>query len=1570
MTNVAPPSLSQPPTAPRGVNLDAVERGMRTATGTDLTEAKEAVVEALLRLAAQRCTGEGSAGDFIFGVKPSAKLVSGFLLPRFDATGVGDDTSDIHIATMGIDLQVASEHSGEIVVVPDIAIYVRMLPTWEDLSDPRHDMLPRSELSRETRQAVEDRAREIINQAIAALPPIEDADGPDERPGDAVAEAQRARDAADQTEQRIAEDGQPDADARGQNRAAQAAAERAEVVATARRRNAQDRLALRRQRNAAVAAIRREAFNRAFEELGVRLRETGTGTTNERAVTADDLAIELGSEESQAGSPAASDVPPQDTNTGAAAGGTPAEVAAGADIAVRPDAGILEDRFAERQPIPMKWHRFRLDLGEFRFDCHDAASRDATTGAFATRVLERTREVLGAWIASPEGQRDAYRPNERILPSNFASRTGWERYLDALRQRRPAVLADVLPDLTGVALVLDVAPDFVDPSRVNLRAAIENGAQVPSRQTFADFEPSLFQVGLQLSLPSNLHQPLRLDRVQPSYRFKDWLTYLAMGLNCGVQSLPSTEDIVRIGTTWAPRYTQPRIDPTIIEGLPTRYNELADPSCDVARLLLLPDSYDTWIATQSLVDAGLGLPADIADRERQAHAQDLEAYRRESSYIRAGIQLLLDSRAVAQALASRAALGSWSALDARAAPWEAWLLTNEAFALYGGERFTDWRLFQLAFILAHVPTFASRMPEFADRFDADRDELAASLLYFATGGGKSEAFFGLLVFNVFLDRLRGKHRGVTALVRYPLRLLTLQQARRLMRILTNAELVRIRRRVPGAPLEIGFWVGSGNTPNRAAQGFGGVPAVTMAGFANDTELLNPPDGDTDAARASRRRSDRYRETLESYDKLRVCPCCGSSTGMRRYPFQAGRIGIVCFNDTCDWNRENPPSPHRVPLPFLLTDDTIYQRTPAVVLGTIDKLALIGQHDRTINAIVGMLGVARFMDPDNRHFHMPRGARSLTRAQDEGWTRLKPAYADGAVMFHDPFPSLIIQDEGHLLEESLGTFSGLFETTFEGILTRLGNGILKDYVASWRPDPQSDARKPRLAKVIAATATISDPDRQLRVLYQREPLRFPCPGPGIYESFYAMPRAPLNAERRRLAAQVPAHLRTEQFTPRMRSYVSIMTNGRSHTMTTSAVVSAYHVTITRLWRAIVEEGRAPDAVNEMVGALNPDDPLTPLRRLGLEALIAPGNANGSGVLATLLDLQRISLTYVTNKKGGDQIIETLQTQVERDQRSEGIGDLPFSTELISGGVTIAEIQDVMRQAETSVAPGQAFPPLGDSLRNIVATSAISHGVDVDKFNAMFFAGLPSDIAEYIQASSRVGRTHVGFSLLVPTPHSRRDRYVIETHDQFHRFLERMIPPPAVQRWAERAIRRAMPSIMQAYLCGVVEQELFAASGTDKATARTFSTAAAIKTWADRHVGGNPGAIRAATEFALQAIGIEGRGQRQTGATTHAEYYRNFVEDRVREILSLFTQRTDSSKLSNFWEMKQTRDMRKPMMSLRDVDAGGVILGATRDPWRGKNVHPESTRQVMRIIRGQRLAIRTDVDADPPPIDVED
>ena len=1548
---------------PRAVNLDQAEARFVSAEAMDLTETKEALVDALISLTVRRCTGDGQEGALIFGRRPSAQLVSGFLLPRFDETGVEDETSDIHLATMGVDLQLSADETGEVVVRPEASIYVRLLPTWAEISDPRYEMAPQNQLSRQARQAVEDRARSFIQAQLDELPPVQNEE-PDERPGDAFAEAEQARETADLATE-AAEEDSSDGEARGLARATSEAAAHVEQIAAARRSQINQRVARRRARSALISTIRREAFDRAFAELGIRF--VG-GTNAGRPVTAADIADQGTAAPPVSGQDALEPVDAElPANGGDEAGPPPA---AGAVGSLAHGAGQLDDRHAAPQPIPQKWQRWCLDLGEFRFNYADRTSITTAIERFSARLTAQINTTLQAWLNTEEGQRDAYRPGERILPSHFSTESGWTAYLNSLCARRQAILDDVRPDLAGVALVIGTDPDFVDPTRVNLRLAIENGASRPSGRDASAFEHGLFQVALTVAVPARCHKPLKLDRVEPSYRFREWLDYPAMGLNCGVCAVSAPEGLIWLRTTWAPRYVQPKIEARTIPGVPTSYAALARRDTNLQDLLALPDVYDDWIRTQENLDVTDGLPDGVADSEHRAHQADLTAYRRESRYIRDGVNLLAESAQAAASLANDANLSSEAraVLARRAVPWEAWLRTNEAFAAYGGHRFTGWRLFQLAFILAHLPTLASRMPEFEGWFNPDRDELSASLLYFPTGGGKSEAFFGLLIFNLFFDRLRGKQRGVTAMVRYPLRLLTLQQARRLTRILVQAEIVRLRARIPGWPFEVGFWVGSGNTPNRAGQGFGGVPSVTIAAYPNDQPLLNPASGDSAAAIRARRRRDRYKEALESYDKLRTCPCCGEATGMRKYPAQEGRIGIVCFNSACDWNLVNPPAPHLSPLPFLLTDDTIYQRAPSVILGTVDKLALIGQHDRTINHIVGMLGCARYMDPDSRHLFMPRGDRALRLAEESGLTRLRPAFASGANVFHDPFPSLVIQDEGHLLDESLGTFAGLFETTLETILIRLGSTVLRDEVATWTPTGSTE-RRPRLAKVIAATATISDPDRQLRVLYQREPLRFPSPGPNLYESFYAAPRAPLAPERQAFAASLPMRSRPELSAPWMRIYVSMMTNGRSHTMTTSAIVSAYHLTITRLWQAL-EEGRIADVVTEMVEALPAGDSLSQLRRRALER--AANVDTRPDLLITLLDLMRISLTYVTNKKGGDQIIETLQSQVERDQAGEGLHDLPFITDLISGGVTIAEIQDVMRRAEGVTDAGAPFPRLSESLRNIVATSAISHGVDVDKFNAMFFAGLPSDIAEYIQASSRVGRTHVGFSLLVPTPHSRRDRYVIETHDQFHRFLERMIPPPAVQRWADRAIQRIIPSLLQAYLCGLIEQELFAAAPeTAKASARTFTVAASVKAWADHHAGGGyAAAVRALSAFGVDAMGLHGRGERHTGAAIHADHYEQLLLDRFRELLERFTHRSDSSRIANFWRSIETARVRRPMTSLRDVDAGGVIIGATRDPWRNRSVHVETVRQVMRIIRGQRVPSRSDVDADPPPIDIED
>ncbi len=177
-------------------------------------------------------------------------------------------------------------------------------------------------------------------------------------------------------------------------------------------------------------------------------------------------------------------------------------------------------------------------------------------------------------------------------------------------------------------------------------------------------------------------------------------------------------------------------------------------------------------------------------------------------------------------------------------------------------------------------------------------------------------------------------------------------------------------------------------------------------------------------------------------------------------------------------------------------------------------------------------------------------------------------------------------------------------------------------------------------------------------------------------------------------------------------------------------------------------------------------------------VAPGPLQGlhrqalatatASQLATLVDLHRIALTYVTNKKGGDQIMAAEAEETRKRHLNEGIGLDGLDTRLITGSVEQGEIQAVVDTAQRRVARGEPLPPLREQLRSVIATSAISHGVDVDEFNSMFFAGMPSDIAEYIQASSRVGRTHIGFVVLVPTPQRRRDRHIVHVFDIFHRF----------------------------------------------------------------------------------------------------------------------------------------------------------------------------------------------------------
>ena len=148
---------------------------------------------------------------------------------------------------------------------------------------------------------------------------------------------------------------------------------------------------------------------------------------------------------------------------------------------------------------------------------------------------------------------------------------------------------------------------------------------------------------------------------------------------------------------------------------------------------------------------------------------------------------------------------------------KAFVLMNKTFQKLVDESraIVGWRLFQIVFIVSLIPEMVrSEYPDDVTMAEADLE--MANLLYFPTGGGKTEAFLGACVFNMFFDRLRGKNEGITAFLKYPLRLLAVQQLDRVLTIVIKANAIREEESElrETTPFKVGFFVGKENTPNR------------------------------------------------------------------------------------------------------------------------------------------------------------------------------------------------------------------------------------------------------------------------------------------------------------------------------------------------------------------------------------------------------------------------------------------------------------------------------------------------------------------------------------------------------------------------------------------------------------------------------------------------------------------------------------------------------------------------------------------------------------------------------------
>ena len=219
----------------------------------------------------------------------------------------------------------------------------------------------------------------------------------------------------------------------------------------------------------------------------------------------------------------------------------------------------------------------------------------------------------------------------------------------------------------------------------------------------------------------------------------------------------------------------------------------------------------------------------------------------------------------------------------------------------------NWYPFQLAFILLEISSFVE--PDGDDRKLVD-------LLWFPTGGGKTEAYLGIAAFELFYRRLCNPDNcnGLTIIMRYTLRLLTIQQFERASMLICACELLRKKYSIPGDEISIGLWVGNNFTPGTIEEADRVLTKIMSVGqLSND---------DTDPC------------------QVKICPWCGRPLYPKDYKInnRFKRMEISCSNNTCDF--------YGIPLPVRLIDEEIYAYRPAFLVATVDKFAQIAIQSKT------------------------------------------------------------------------------------------------------------------------------------------------------------------------------------------------------------------------------------------------------------------------------------------------------------------------------------------------------------------------------------------------------------------------------------------------------------------------------------------------------------------------------------------------------------------------------------------------------------------------------------------------
>jgi hypothetical protein len=879
--------------------------------------------------------------------------------------------------------------------------------------------------------------------------------------------------------------------------------------------------------------------------------------------------------------------------------------------------------------------------------------------ATAQRITDdgRVQLALDSVLAEASNDRSVWRTitGPASIPiSSLESKEAFEAYL-----RGVAIGDAALPPLRAS---IDIRVSPASDGRLRVCCYLKNDTPRNRQERFRDQYNILADAQIEGSLSGAKLCPVELLPVPQDYQFDRRVWAVGHGASARVSS-----DLRRIWTESLARYDQPRR--TTKEEPNAQFDDLIRDPFETLEgirkeMIAYASDWERRIVEQNERNWG---PDELAECKK-----DLESFRNEEQRFSAGI----------------------AALRADERLRKAFVGMNRVFARTSAGRYSRWHLFQIVFILTQLPALAARERIFRGKWPDDEDRSWedalewADVLWFPTGGGKTEAYLGLISCACLYDRLRGKTFGVTAWLRFPLRMLSVQQLQRAATILWETEIER--RELLGDdqsrsdPISLGYFAGSTSTPNQL-------------GRNNEWSF------------------DRLESDARTRDRLLLvsnCPACKGIGTVKIQPDRVlFRIRHVCTK--CD-----------LVLPVYVSDDEIYRFLPSVLIGTVDKMATVAYRSE-----FGMLwGGAAWRCPEHPEHGYGMGDWCLVRGCPTNPERGRKPKKRIIVSPYDPAPSLHIQDELHLLEQELGAFAGHYETLIHSCETVVGG-------------------KP--PKVVAATATVEGYEHQIQHVYGlRKSRRFPGRGYDQIETFYATTdrdiRDPARSAKtgRVYLAFRPPHL---------------------HAADAAALCTRIlHEELIRLY----------------------DNPY--------EAAAFLPIARTQEEVRALLHYYVTTLTYVGSKPNGVRI----QHALDRDTgRLRPAGARELQTEFLSGDSTLADIAETVRRIENP--PGWEDEGRIDAT---IATNVISHGVDVERFNVMVLDSIPEATADYIQASSRSGRRHVGLVLSVSPSYSVRASSVYHRFNEYHAHLERLVAPVCVNRFAKYAACRTAPGVLAGLVLG--------------------------------------------------------------------------------------------------------------------------------------------------------------------------